>query len=369
MALRVIIIKIPMMLAIVLMLALVFTFSNADTVSAPYWSDGDANQAGFRSPVVAADAIVSDVFPESTDPPLGNMDDHEAKAELPEKTPEIPEISDYITVHMDDYSVFQGSLVLINHDHSYEIPNKNDFVNLAREKTESYKVFGEDMLLSAKVIAPLNNMMDAFCAETGRDNITVRSAFRDYAKQQEIVNEYIALVGMNEATRWAALPGHSEHHAGLAVDLGVYADGEVGVFINTGVNSWFVQNSWKYGFILRFPTDKSDITKTAYEPWHYRYVGVPHAYIMHLNDQCFEEYIESIAEFTWAEPLNVEYEDDLYSIYFTRSVDIDIPFDCEFEISGNNIDGFIVTIKYSPQAGADFGEGGFDDALGVGGVD
>jgi D-alanyl-D-alanine carboxypeptidase len=188
-------------------------------------------------------------------------------------------------------------------------------------------------------------MMDAFYSETECNTITITSAFREYIRQQEILDEYTAILGRTEAKKRVALPGHSEHNAGLAVDFGVYNDGELGTFLHTGINGWFFLNSYKYGFIPRYPENKTAITKTAYEPWHFRYVGVPHAYFIRQSGMCLEEYIEFIMGFTYDNPYKALFDGEEYEVYFTRDSEIPIPYDKGADISGNNIDGFIVTIK------------------------
>lgn len=81
--------------------------------------------------------------------------------------------------------------------------------------------------------------------------------------------------------------GYSEHQTGLAVDIN--ADG----VNSTGnqVYKWLEKNAWQYGFILRYPSDKEDLTGTAYEPWHYRYVGRNAAEEIYHQGICLEEYI------------------------------------------------------------------------------
>ena len=253
--------------------------------------------------------------------------------------------SDYVVIRMDPSAISRGNLILVNLNHRFDPPDTAGFESIADRKTPSYRVTGEDLLIYEPVMAPLNAMMDAFFAETGRDTVSVISAFRGFEAQQQILNRHISRMGSAEALRWAAPPGHSEHHTGLAVDFGFYSGGTLRTFLGTGVYSWFRNNSFEYGFILRFPHDKTAITLTAYEPWHFRYVGQPHAYIIHQRGLCLEEYIEFIADFTRSDPLGVMFRDSFYEVYFTRDMEVFIPFDCEFDISGNNADGFIVTIK------------------------
>ena len=98
-----------------------------------------------------------------------------------------------------------------------------------------------------------------------------------------------------EAAKWVAVPGTSEHQTGLAVDIvaesyQILDKGQE----NTSEQKWLMQNSYKYGFILRYPENKSDITGICYEPWHYRYVGKEAAKEIHKKGICLEEYLEQI---------------------------------------------------------------------------
>lgn len=98
-----------------------------------------------------------------------------------------------------------------------------------------------------------------------------------------------------EAGKWVAVPGTSEHQTGLAVDIVaesfpvLEAEQE-----NTAEQQWLMENSWKYGFIMRYPSDKSDLTGIYYEPWHYRYVGGRAAEEIYKTGVCLEEYLESL---------------------------------------------------------------------------
>lgn len=117
-------------------------------------------------------------------------------------------------------------------------------------------------------------------------------------EQEEIFNEKVQAY-MNEeysraraeriAKEWVALPGTSEHQLGIAVDI----NADKTYSTNDEVYEWLVENAYKYGFILRYPRGKEKITGTAYEPWHYRYVGGEIAEEI-FNDQiCLEEYLEN----------------------------------------------------------------------------
>lgn len=91
------------------------------------------------------------------------------------------------------------------------------------------------------------------------------------------------------AEQWVAIPGTSEHQIGLAVDISV-EDGSGQAA--SDVWQWLRENSYKYGFILRYPEDKTDITGISYEPWHYRYVGKETAEEIYRQGVCLEEYLK-----------------------------------------------------------------------------
>ena len=95
-----------------------------------------------------------------------------------------------------------------------------------------------------------------------------------------------------EAAKVVAYPGTSEHQLGLALDIVDVSYQQLDTEQeNTPVQQWLMKNSWKYGFVLRYPADKSDITGIIYEPWHYRYVGKEAAAEMYENKLCLEEYL------------------------------------------------------------------------------
>lgn len=101
-----------------------------------------------------------------------------------------------------------------------------------------------------------------------------------------------------QAALWVTIPGTSEHELGLSLDI---VDRKYQILDenqeNTAVQKWLIEHCHEYGFILRYPTDKKDITKINYEPWHYRYVGKEDAKFIKEKDFCLEEYIEFLKEY------------------------------------------------------------------------
>jgi D-alanyl-D-alanine carboxypeptidase len=106
---------------------------------------------------------------------------------------------------------------------------------------------------------------------------SVQSAYRSFATQTSVYNQIVATSGQAQADTVSARPGHSEHQTGLAVDISAVPAAyslQTG-FANTPQGLWLAANAWKYGFLLRYPADKVAITGFSFEPWHYRYIGVP----------------------------------------------------------------------------------------------
>jgi len=134
-------------------------------------------------------------------------------------------------------------------------------------------------------------------------NPLICSSYRTIDKQKNLyknkVGEYLAQGYSQESAEAAAgelvaVPGTSEHQLGLALDIVDVANQVLDERQeNTEVQKWLMKNSWKYGFILRYPTDKSDITGISYEPWHYRYVGKEAAKEIYEAGICLEEYLNA----------------------------------------------------------------------------
>ena len=146
----------------------------------------------------------------------------------------------------------------------------------------------------------LQQMMDD-CRGEGLDPV-ICSSWRSREKQEALIanKEYrLMQAGVSEkeaateAAKTVAVPGTSEHELGLALDIvdSGYPELETEQE-DTPVQRWLMENSWKYGFVLRYPSDKSKLTGIIYEPWHYRYVGMEAAKIMYEENLCLEEYLE-----------------------------------------------------------------------------
>ena len=152
----------------------------------------------------------------------------------------------------------------------------------------------------SRAIGELNDMMNAM-KKDGVTNVWVQSAYRSVARQKELydnsVKKYLQQGKTQEEAEkltdeYINKPGSSDHNLGLAVDFN-YVDNK---FEKLDGFKWLKKNAENYGFVLRYPKDKEDITKIAYESWHWRYVGVEHAKKMNDLNMCLEEYIEYLSK-------------------------------------------------------------------------
>ena len=267
------------------------------------------------------------------------QNDTEAKSEGNEN-------SDWEQITMAKEDLSLGNLILVSNTAPYDFKNKLDLVGVFDQKTRSYNVKDKGVLLQKNVIKNLNSLMDDFVKISGLRTINIVAGYRTLEFQQELYNNSVAENGEEHAAKYVAQPGGSEHHTGLAADLSIYYtdSGITEEYIGDGTYSWINDNAWKYGFVQRYKSGKENITAINEEPWHFRYVGLPHAQIMVDNNLCLEEYLDYLKGYPFdGEHLFVESQGQKYEIYFCKGFDVHVPKDKDYDISGNNVDGFIVT--------------------------
>lgn len=206
-----------------------------------------------------------------------------------------------------------GDLILVNAQHGIE-PAREGLTDVLENAAS------DGIQVSESLAKPLNEWL------TG-SGIRVASGFRTLAQEQDL---YAA-----GADGTMNSPGHSEHQTGLCVDLEA----------DSGVDQTALVYAWEYGFVRRYPADKSGITGIRSDVSHFRYVGLPHSGIMKDYNLCLEEYLNTLKAYPYdGEHLKVEYLETSYEIYYCEGLQVPVPIDREYTISGNNMDGFIVTI-------------------------
>jgi D-alanyl-D-alanine carboxypeptidase len=135
----------------------------------------------------------------------------------------------------------------------------------------------------AKPASDALSKMRLAMAKAGAGELLLSSGYRGYQTQKAIYQSKVALLGLAAGQRLAAKPGFSEHQTGLAADLSAVGQGcSIRVcFAETKAGRWLAKNSWRYGFILRYPNGATKITGYQFEPWHFRFEGKPLATAMH----------------------------------------------------------------------------------------
>ncbi len=256
----------------------------------------------------------------------------------------------YENVSVSNEDVHAGDLILVNTDTAYVEENPTEIVSIYDHKTDNYHVSGTETSLRQPALDALNQMLDAFYVATGHQDMIVISGYRTTQQQQELYDADLAETGEQTSTR-VALPGHSEHESGYALDFSLYTDGVQYDYDGTGEYAWINENCAHYGYVLRYAEDKQETTGIQAEPWHYRYVGQPHATYMMENNVCLEEYLTLLKNYTADEPLSItNWDGEIYQVYYvatdtsTDSTYVMVPPDAKYTISGNNSVGFIVTV-------------------------
>lgn len=230
--------------------------------------------------------------------------------------------------------VFQGPLVLIGRDHPLRAGAAGDLVPVDDDHP--------GVLLERQAARLL-----AACLRRagGAGAIVPVSGWRSREEQQAIWDETLAAHGADFTRRYVAPPGCNEHQSGLAIDLGKAAP-EIDLirpdFPGDGVCGAFRRLAASYGFIERYRAGKEARTNIAPEPWHFRYVGAPHAHLLEVNGLCLEEY----AAFLRESPRTCRLPGGTARVFYVpcrgAETAVDLPEGC-CQVSGDNDGGFIVT--------------------------
>jgi D-alanyl-D-alanine carboxypeptidase len=149
-----------------------------------------------------------------------------------------------------------------------------------------------EMQMRADAAGALEHLV-AGAAQDGQ-KLMLASGYRSYDLQVGLYKFYVSSDGQVSADTYSARPGHSEHQTGLAVDLEPTSRicELQDCFGDTNEGKWLAANSYKYGFIIRYPKDKQSLTGYEYEPWHIRYVGAELAQSLHRTGQTLEQYFK-----------------------------------------------------------------------------
>ncbi len=248
-------------------------------------------------------------------------------------------------IEIDSSSVYKGDLILVNKKNHYMFAEEEQAIDVYDLKTIKYKLGTGEEKLFEKTILSANDFLGDFYDLSGKTNVTMINGFITKEEQQQKYEKYIKSVSAEEAQKWGVKAGESDHHTGLSFNLMLYPSGGK---IGEGEYSWLIENAHRYGFVLRYPADKSEITQVK-DDNHFRYVGIPHAEYMYSNKLTLEEYIELLEKTSYSSPLKIISGNEEYLVYYSPAdktvskTEIKVPKGMSYNISGDNSNGFIIT--------------------------
>ncbi|KMP99162.1 D-alanyl-D-alanine carboxypeptidase [Bacillus wiedmannii] len=229
----------------------------------------------------------------------------------------------------------KGDLLLVNKDYPVKKDSiRSDIINVNHnsELVRGYVIFDRNLRLSKDVVSKFLNVVDA-AGKDGVQHFLMSSGYRDFQEQEKLYEKM--------GSDYALPAGYSEHNLGLSLDVGSTQK----KMEKAPEGKWIEENVWKQGFVLRYPKNKSHITGIQYEPWHIRYVGLPHSAIMQKEKITLEEYLDFLKE---KKEISTNVEGKKYTVSYYKvsgNMKVNVPVNKQYEISGNNVDGVIVTVQ------------------------
>lgn len=242
-------------------------------------------------------AIYAYLKPQTTIPSQPEISVAPFEPQVPEKVFVRLPNAEPIEAMKEDFKLPSSLWLVLSKDHPIADPNyiPSDLQLLTTIATRSDKS-QEERSLRPVATEYLTTMLND--AKTAGFELMVGSAFRSFTLQNFYYSNYVKTAGEATANLYSAKPGESEHQTGLVVDISLTSRAcylET-CFGQTEAGKWLAINATKYGFILRYPENKTDITKYQYEPWHFRYVGQPLATALEKSGLTLDEaypYLES----------------------------------------------------------------------------
>lgn len=246
------------------------------------------------------------------------------------------------TLTLTENEIYMGNLILVNAKSPLVTENKTKLIAVDKKHPE---ILMEQN--AAKVLS--NVLLDLKYA----DKIVPVSGYRSKEEQKQIYADSMQESGQEFTEKYVALPNHSEHQTGYAIDLGL----KKGVidfirpnFPYYGICDKFRKMAPQYGFVERYQRGKETITGIAHEPWHFRFVGYPHSKIISEQGLSLEEYMEYIkkkgSDSKQLQVVSRKQKIEIFYVPFSASKQLTlyIPDKCRYQVSGNNMDGFIITL-------------------------
>lgn len=276
----------------------------------------------------------------------------EQELEVPELASE-PEPEEDLMEYRDALypieGIRHGALTVVNNDFP-TVDIETGLVSVFDNRNEYLGVRDMQVYLLEDAMKAVNQMAAAFFEATGHNDLIVRNGYITYEEQRRLYEADLQRTGGNSSELYA-IPGGSEFESGYAFELAL----KTGDFTGEEDYEWVLEHCAEYGLIQRYPEEKSDITGISGNPWIFRYVGMPHSWYMYKNNLCMEEYAELLEMYPKEEEhfLLGDTRGRGFEVYYipidpnTREtlVNIPVPTEYEYTVSGNNKHGFFVTVS------------------------
>lgn len=259
----------------------------------------------------------------------------------------LPQVVVYEKVPYSNTAIHVGELLLVNRDHAYDFDANKDLSTklktilnnrvLYNDVANTFMVNGNDKTwkLHETTLTALNDMMYKYYEIYADGSTSVSSAYRTFEDQ--------------DALKSSVAPGFSDHHTGYCVALKKSGNQSL------EDDHWVYDQGYKYGFIQRYPNEKSTVTGVSDYEHCFRYVGIAHATYMTQNNLCMEEYISRLqTDFAGENHLAITGADGKqYEVYYVAAsttgelTTLSLPKNFAYTVSGDNVGGFIVTVDLS----------------------
>lgn len=243
-------------------------------------------------------------------------------------------IADGMSIRITKDQVYKGSLLLVNKE--YPVPKTGDNMSNIKligmkELSNRFSLADSSVHLTEFMAQRLAAMFEA-ADEDGISHFRINSGYRSEKEQSQLFKQM--------GDQYAMPAGFSEHNLGLSVDIG----SSLMEMNKAPEGDWLQKNAWQYGFILRYPKNKTDITGIRYEPWHFRYVGLPHSAIMKQKNMVLEEYLDDLQS---KGAVHTTVDGQKYDIFYypvSGNTTVQVPAKGRYDISGDNRGGVIITV-------------------------
>ncbi len=252
--------------------------------------------------------------------------------ETDETEPSTEEDQTADVIHLSQEQIHNGPLILVSS--TCPFMGESNFIDFTSNTNANVIPRDVNLQFHPDMEQAMSDLFDGYCWDNGYVNLQIYSTSEINAAENSLYTTVL-----------------SERSTGYTFDIGlITSTGDVVAYL-TKRNEWMFTNCWNYGFVVRYSDTKTGTTGVGFMPHHFRYVGLPHSLIMNENDMCLEEYLQFLTAYTMETgPLVYEANGSTYEIYYVPAEEsgdttVSLPKGANYTVSGNNTDGFILTVQ------------------------